>query len=69
MEHLLHFDGEQPNAPLDKVFVAGAVAGVVQCSIATPMELVVRTNALLLLPNPPPPLRSGLSSSRTTLKP
>ena len=48
MEHLLHFDGEQPNAPLDKVFVAGAVAGVVQCSIATPMELVVRTNALLL---------------------
>jgi len=37
---LLHFDEKNPNAPLSKVFAAGATAGIVQCSIATPMELV-----------------------------
>lgn len=39
-QRLLHFDGENPDAPLGKVFAAGFVAGIVQCSIATPMELV-----------------------------
>ena len=37
---MLYFDAEEPNAPLDKVFIAGAAAGVTQCAIATPMELV-----------------------------
>eukprot|EP00929_Paragymnodinium_shiwhaense_P064355 TRINITY_DN32225_c0_g1_i2.p1 TRINITY_DN32225_c0_g1~~TRINITY_DN32225_c0_g1_i2.p1 ORF type:complete len:291 (+),score=37.41 TRINITY_DN32225_c0_g1_i2:65-937(+) len=31
---------EGPKAPLEKVFLAGGFAGVVQCSLATPMELV-----------------------------
>jgi solute carrier family 25 carnitine/acylcarnitine transporter 20/29 len=38
-QRLFHFeDGSE--APLEKVFLAGSIAGVVQCSIATPMELV-----------------------------
>lgn len=40
VQRMLHFDAEEPNAPLDKVFMAGSAAGVVQCSLATPMELV-----------------------------
>lgn len=38
-QRLLHFQ-EGSDAPLSKVFLAGAIAGVVQCSVATPMELV-----------------------------
>jgi len=38
-QRLLHFK-EGSAAPLEKVFLAGAIAGVVQCLIATPMELV-----------------------------
>jgi hypothetical protein len=40
VQRMLYFDAEEPNAPLDKVFIAGAAAGVAQCAIATPMELV-----------------------------
>lgn len=40
VQRMLYFDAEEPNAPLDKVFLAGATAGVTQCAIATPMELV-----------------------------
>jgi hypothetical protein len=40
VQRMLYFDAEEPNAPLDKVFIAGAAAGVTQCAIATPMELV-----------------------------
>mmetsp|Transcript_55159 Transcript_55159/g.129138 ORF Transcript_55159/g.129138 Transcript_55159/m.129138 type:complete len:290 (+) Transcript_55159:109-978(+) len=38
-QRLLHFE-EGSDAPLQKVFVAGAFAGVVQCSVGTPMELI-----------------------------
>lgn len=38
-QRFLHFQ-EGSKAPLEKVFLAGAIAGVVQCSIGTPMELV-----------------------------
>lgn len=38
-QRLLHFE-EGSKAPLHKVFAAGAIAGVVQCSLATPVELV-----------------------------
>lgn len=38
-QRLLHFE-EGSEAPLSKVFVAGGIAGVVQCAIATPVELV-----------------------------
>jgi len=38
-QRLLHIE-DGSHAPLSKVFVAGAVAGVVQCSLATPTELV-----------------------------
>jgi len=38
-QRLLHFQ-EGSQAPLEKVFLAGSIAGVVQCSLATPMELV-----------------------------
>jgi len=38
-QRLLHFD-EKEHAPLSKVFLAGSIAGVTQCSLATPMELV-----------------------------
>lgn len=38
-QRLLHFE-EGSDAPLEKVFAAGSIAGVVQCSLATPMELV-----------------------------
>mmetsp|Transcript_75831 Transcript_75831/g.180112 ORF Transcript_75831/g.180112 Transcript_75831/m.180112 type:complete len:291 (+) Transcript_75831:104-976(+) len=38
-QRLLHFE-EGSEAPLNKVFVAGSIAGVVQCSVATPMELI-----------------------------
>ena len=40
VQRMLYFDADEPNAPLDKVFLAGATAGVAQCAIATPMELV-----------------------------
>eukprot|EP01048_Picozoa_sp_COSAG05_P010842 COSAG05_NODE_980_length_6311_cov_21.873632_3_plen_100_part_00 len=39
-QRILQFDDKNPKAPLEKVFLAGGIAGVVQCSIATPMELV-----------------------------
>jgi len=38
-QRLLHFE-ENVHAPLSKVFAAGSIAGLVQCSLATPMELV-----------------------------
>mmetsp|Transcript_67837 Transcript_67837/g.126732 ORF Transcript_67837/g.126732 Transcript_67837/m.126732 type:complete len:291 (-) Transcript_67837:164-1036(-) len=38
-QRLLHFE-EGNDAPLHKVFIAGAFAGVVQCSVGTPMELI-----------------------------
>jgi hypothetical protein len=38
-QRLLHFE-EGGDAPLEKVFLAGSIAGVVQCSVATPMELI-----------------------------
>jgi len=36
---LLHCE-EGVHDPLEKVFVAGAIAGVVQCALATPVELI-----------------------------
>jgi len=38
-QRLLHFQ-EGSEAPLGKVFLAGGIAGIVQCSLATPMELI-----------------------------
>jgi solute carrier family 25 carnitine/acylcarnitine transporter 20/29 len=38
-QKLLHVE-ESEQAPLHKVFTAGAIAGVVQCSLGTPMELI-----------------------------
>lgn len=38
-QRFLHVE-EPQNAPVGKVFVAGAIAGIVQCSIATPVELL-----------------------------
>lgn len=38
-QRLLHFE-EGSEAPLSKVFLAGGIAGVVQCALATPVELV-----------------------------
>eukprot|EP01052_Picozoa_sp_SAG31_P020812 SAG31_NODE_1581_length_7834_cov_11.737298_6_plen_161_part_00 len=39
-QRFLHFTDGDSSAPLEKVFAAGAFAGVVQCAVATPMELV-----------------------------